>query len=138
MDTDVGKASAMHAAGFSLIEAMMALFILSVGCLGVIGMVSLADRAMASSAKLDRASALAREVLEKNRSASFEEFVLENGRGDRTESIGPFARERRFQRDRPSAGLATLSVEIRWRDGQGRPRKLDWAMLRADPRAGDP
>jgi len=121
-------------AGFSLVEAMIALFVLTVGCLGVVGMFVLADQAAAQSAAYDDAAGMAREVMESTRAVPYEELLRVVRVGE--ESIGPFRRRWALQPDRPATGLATLSVEVIWHDGRGRARRLELGMVRADPRAG--
>ena len=129
MGTDLIK----RHAGFSLVEAMIALFVLTVGCLGVVGMFVLADQAAAQSAAYDDAAGMAREVMESTRAVPYDE-LLRAGR-DGEELIGPFRRRWALQPDRPAAGLATLSVEVTWHDARGRARRLELGMVRADPRA---
>lgn len=119
-------------AGFSLIEAMIALLILSVSCVGVIGMFLIADRAAAHAAKYDGAAALAREVMEEKRALPFDELTGDGWTGD--SATGPFHRRWQLRLDQPAAGLATLSVEVTWQDAQGRTRRLELAMVRGDGR----
>jgi hypothetical protein len=113
---------------------MIALVVLTVGCLGVVGMFVLADQAAAQSAAYDDAAWMAREVMESTRAVPYDE-LLRAGR-DGEELIGPFQRRWALQPDRPEAGLATLSVEVIWHDARGRARRLELGMVRADPRAG--
>lgn len=119
-------------AGFSLIEAMLALLILTVGCVGVVGMFLVADRAMAGAAAFDRAVASAGEIIEARYRASTDDAV------DGGDLIGPLQRRWRLRPHQPADGFALLSVTVAWRDATTRARQLEVVLVRADPRAGAP
>jgi type II secretory pathway pseudopilin PulG len=121
--------------GFSLIEAMLALMLLTLGCAAVAGLFMLADRAMAQAAHYDDAVGLVRQMIELKRMEPFEALLAGGHQGD--EVIGPFHRRWRLQVNRPAPGLATLSVDVDWRDATDRPRRLQAALIRADRRAAE-
>lgn len=144
MDCDVDR-PLDGSVGFSLIEAMLALALLTGGCLAAIGMFVVSDRALARAEHTDDALALARDVMEWKRALPYERLDeddldgdgLADGRSlDGADEIGSFHRTWRLWRDRPGPGLSVVSVEIAWLDEQGRPHCLAMAMVRADVRAG--
>lgn len=138
--------------GFSLIEAMIAMVVLTVGCLAVVGMFMIADRAAARSAQWDQAVALARQLMEWKRALPFDQLRQDDRDGDGVvdgemgpvdggrfmseDAAGSFHRQWELWLDHPSIGLATFSVMIDWQDVQGRPQRFELGMVRADPRAG--
>ncbi|HXZ26061.1 MAG TPA: hypothetical protein VEI24_07570 [Nitrospiria bacterium] len=132
--------------GFSLIEAMLALALLTGGCLAVVGMFVIGDRAQARAAHLDDALARARSVMEWKRALPYERLDEDDLDGDGVtdgrslhgaDARGAFQREWQILRDRPWPGLTTVSVVITWSDERGHPHRLAMAMVRADARAGD-
>ncbi|HUJ79128.1 MAG TPA: hypothetical protein VLY45_02290 [Nitrospiria bacterium] len=132
--------------GFSLIEAMLALALLAGGCLAVIGMFVVGDRALARAAHVDGALALLQGVMEWKRALPYEQLDeddrdsdgLPDGRSlDGTDERGAFHRAWHLRRDRPWPGFSIISVEVTWSDERGMQRHVASAMLRADPRAGD-
>jgi type II secretory pathway component PulJ len=145
MAGDVNKVFLCAQSGFSLIEAMLALALLTGGCLAVIGMFVIGDRALARAARTDDALALARGVMEWKRALPYERLDEDDldgdGRADghsfdRADEVGSFHRVWRLRRDQPGPGLSVVSVEITWPDERGRLRQLAMAMVRADVRAG--
>jgi Tfp pilus assembly protein PilV len=148
MESDVDgtfeKRTIDGSAGFSLIEAMLALALLTGGCLAAVGMFVVGDRALARAAHTDEALALARGVLEWKRVLPYEQLdeddLDSDGRADGrspdgTDEIGSFHRTWRVRRDQPWPGFSVVSVEIAWSDEQGRPHHLAMAMVRADVRS---
>jgi hypothetical protein len=134
-----------RSAGFSLIEAMLALALLTGGCLAAVGMFVVGDRALARAVHTDEALALARGVMEWKRVLPYERLDEDDLDGDgRTDGrsldgadeIGSFRRTWRVRRDRPGPGFSVVSVEIDWPDEQGQPHRLAMAMVRADVRSG--
>jgi len=130
--------------GFSLIEAMLALALLTGGCLAVVGMFVVSDRALARAAHMDEALALARGVMEWKRALPYERLDEDDLDGDGlaegrspagADEVGSFHRAWRLWRDRPGPGFSIVSVDIAWPDEQGRPHRLAMAMVRADVRA---
>lgn len=145
MAGDVNKAVLCVSAGFSVIEAMFALALLTGGCLAVIGMFVVGDRALARAAHTDNALALARDVMEWKRALPYERLdendLDGDGRADGrsldgADEVGPFHRTWRLRRDQPGPGFSVVSVEITWLDERGQPRQLAMAMVRADVRSG--
>jgi hypothetical protein len=120
-------------AGFSLIEAMLALLLLTVGFAAVAGLFVVANRAMAEAARVDDAVGLARRLIDAKRMEPFDALAAGGHRGD--EVIGPFHRQWRLRVDAPAPGLATLLVAVDWRDAMGRLRRVELALIRADRRA---
>ena len=145
MSIRLSRFSARCRSGFSLVEAMLALALLTGGCLAIVGMFVVGDRAQARAAHVDDALALVRAVMEWKRTLPYErldeDVVDGDGRADGrslggADQIGSFHREWRVWRDRPGSGLSTVSVSIRWFDEQGRMHQLNEAMVRADGRSG--
>lgn len=133
--------------GFSLIEVLIALVVLTVGCTGVIGMFVVGDQALARARHWDEASTLARAVMEWKRTLPYERLEEDDRDGDGwadgrslagADDIGLFHREWRIRRDQPGPGLSIVSVGISWPGERGRVHHLDAAMVRADLRAGEP
>ncbi|MBI3621628.1 MAG: hypothetical protein HY208_05505 [Nitrospirae bacterium] len=131
--------------GFSLIETILALALLTGGCLAVVGMFVVGDRASAGAARTDEALALARSVMEWKRMLPYERLDEDDldgdGRSDGrslagADAPGLFHREWRLWRDLPGPGLSIVSVGISWSDERGRVRHLDEMIVRADLRAG--
>jgi type II secretory pathway component PulJ len=132
--------------GFSLLEAVLALALLTGGCLAVVGMFVVGDRAQARAAHVDEALALVRSVMEWKRALPYERLDEDDLDGDGltdgrslhgADARGSFHREWQILRDRPRPGLTTISVEVTWSDERGRTHRLTSAMVRADTRAGD-
>lgn len=131
--------------GFSLIEVLIALVVLMVGCAGVIGMFVVADRALGRATRVDDALVLVRSVMEWKRALPYERLEEDDLDGDGrvdgrslggADEVGLFHREWHVWRDRPGLGLSTVSVRISWEDERGRMRQLNAATVRADVRAG--
>jgi Tfp pilus assembly protein PilV len=149
MDGNLGRTLERRAGdgntGFSVIEAMLALALLTGGCLAAIGMFVVGDRALARAEHTDGALALARGVMEWKRALPYESLDEDDldgdGRADGhsidgADEIGSFHRTWRLWRDRPAPGFSVVSVEIVWADEQGRSHRLAMAMVRADVRSG--
>jgi len=131
--------------GLSLIEAMLALTLLTGGCLAVVGMFVIGERALAGAARTDDALALARSVMEWKRTLPYERLDEDDLDGDGvTDRRGPggaddeggFHREWRLWRDQPGPGLSIVSVGISWSDERERRHHFNETMVRADLRAG--
>ena len=118
--------------GFSLIEMMIALCVLTTGCVGVIGMFSAADQAVAGASRQGDATRLAREIIDAQRALVYEQ--LTDGAHD--ELLGAWSRRWEVRRDAPAVGLTTITVVIQWHDARHRPRQLELSTLRVDARAG--
>jgi len=145
VDRTFDRSAGDKSAGFSLIEAMLALALLTGGCLAAVGMFVVGDRALARAEHTDDALALARGVMEWKWALPYEELDEDDLDGDgRTDGhsldgadeMGSFHRTWRLWRDRPGPGFSVVSVEIAWPDEQGRSHRLAMAMVRADVRAG--
>jgi hypothetical protein len=145
VDNSVDGRAVEGSAGFSLIEAMLALALLTGGCLAAVGMFVVGDRALARAAHTDEALALARGVMEWKRVLPYERLDEDDldgdGRADGrsldgTDEIGSFRRTWQVRRDQPGPGFSLVSVEIAWPDEQGRTHHLAMAMVRADVRSG--
>jgi hypothetical protein len=145
MAGDVNKVFLCASSGFSVIEAMFALALLTGGCLAVIGMFVVGDRALARAVRTDEALALARGVMEWKRGLPYERLdeddldgdgVADGHSFDGADEVGPFHRAWRLRRDQPGPGLSVVSVGITWPDERGRLHHLAMVMARADVRAG--
>jgi hypothetical protein len=130
-----------------LLEAILALALLTGGCLAIVGMFTVADRALASASHTDEAFALAQTLMEWKRALPYERLDEDDLDGDGVadgrslggaDEAGVFHREWRLWRDRPGPGLSVVSVGISWPDERGRMRQLGMATVRADVRAGGP
>jgi hypothetical protein len=131
--------------GFSLIEAILALALLTGGCLAIVGMFVVGDWALAGAARLDGALALTRSMMEWKRALPYERLDEDDLDGDGVadsrslggvDETGGLHREWRLWRDQPGPGLSIVSVGVSWSDERGRRHQLNETMVRADLRAG--
>jgi len=145
MPGDVSTESLHVQSGFSLIEAILALALLTGGCAAVIGMFVVGDRALARAAHADDALALARAVMEWKRALPYERLDEDDRDGDGladahslqgADDPGVFHREWRVWRDHPGPGLSIVAVAVTWSDESGRTRRLSLSTVRADARTG--
>lgn len=74
----------MGAKGFSLVESMVALVVLSIGVIGTIGMCEWAERGLQRGALTTTALALAESRLEAKRSVSWEHLLMDDANHDGT------------------------------------------------------
>ncbi len=74
----LGPSPLTHVAGFTLVESMVALVVLSIGLVGTIGMCEWAERGLRQGALTTTALALAESQLEAKRSLPWEHLLLDD------------------------------------------------------------
>lgn len=129
------------AAGFTLVEVLVALFILSVGILGVSNMFITAIKANALGRNLTVANRLAQNLMEQVKTQTFGEVLndLDNNTGISNKIVSGTAATATFKEaeatgglnavtytvtltqvaDSPITGLNTVTVTVTWRDAYG-------------------
>ena len=117
--------------GFTLVEILVTIVLIAIGCLSALWLQSTAMRGNAQSDHLTAASLLAESEIERLKSLSFEDAtvlaeahetspVVEvmNRRGEAAAG-GPYTRTVRFFPKRPTTLSHQVEVEVAWRDSHG-------------------
>ncbi len=105
--------------GFTLVEVMIAIIVLSIGFLGLSAMTLGTIRGMSHSQNLTMATALAREQLERIVRADYDAVVAANYPSDNYNTMAGYEQ---FQRtvtitdDTPQANAKTITVGVSWRN----------------------
>lgn len=115
--------------GFSLIEVMVSLLILTVGMAASIEMVRMGGKGIEFGRKMTQAVALGEETMEIMRLPGSGAMNTEALRLE--EKVGDFMRETILLPAFPQAGLSTLRVEVRWSESPGKNRRVQLAAIRA-------
>ncbi len=115
--------------GFSLIEVMVALMILSFGIVASLGMIQASRLGMTSGQQRTYATGLAMAKMEEKLSVPNQELLTGPFSGE--EMIDGFTRTWTIQSGTPTAGLAIVHVTVKWKDGRGFPHRLRLAAVRA-------
>lgn len=116
----------MRCRGFTLIEAVVALAVLSLSLSAILALLSGSAGRVARAVERERATLLAQSVLEEALARPFEP-------GEREGSFGDFRwRVRQAQSD--ESGLVEVALLVTWPDGRGSESRLELASLR---RAGE-
>jgi prepilin-type N-terminal cleavage/methylation domain-containing protein len=105
--------------GFTLIEILIGLILLSVGILAIAGMQVTAMRGNFSSSNLTQASILAQDQLEALRGRDFNHADLDAGKHAPV-AVGGTIFTREYIVAWPTASMKTITVTIRWRDNANR------------------
>ena len=138
-------------AGFTLVEILVTVVVIAMGCLAALWMQSAAMRGHAQSNHLTAASSLAESEIERLRSLAFAVLTEEvnthgqdgyiqenlNRQGQVKEDGGrgpwPYTRTTRYFGQPPTSRIYQVEVEVTWRDSSGgRDRKLVYAAALTD------
>lgn len=109
--------------GFSLIELMVAVFLLMVGFLGVITILWTSSKAGTFSRQMSTAANLNEDIMEQINALSYTDSSLNATNGSFVAFTGAnvtatgFTREIKVQNDVPAANTKTITVRISWNDG---------------------
>jgi type IV pilus assembly protein PilV len=108
--------------GFTLIEILVALVILSVGLLALISISLTVMKSNAFADKMTMATTLAQDRLEEIQSTAYEEVNSVNFPSEDYGAISGFSAFRRevtIANDFPLINMKTITVTVLWRDGAG-------------------
>jgi type IV pilus assembly protein PilV len=109
--------------GFSLIEVLIAMFLLMVGFLGVISVMWSSARAGSFSRQMTTAANLNEDIMEQFTAMDYDDAQLNDTAGHFNDfastnvSASGFTRQVLVQNDSPSAGNKTIKVKISWQEG---------------------
>jgi hypothetical protein len=125
--------------GFTFIEVVLALMLLSFGLLAITGMFGVSSQALLSGGNRTKAVLLAQEKLEQLKDLPYpHDDLTPEGRDPNDllqtvrEDHGPIQLVWYVQKDRPVAGLSILVVEAIWRGSGGQGKSVKFVTLRAD------
>lgn len=130
---------AINSRGFSLIEAIVATTVLSIGLLGLIGMFGVGYQSLDAGSKRTIASRLARDQMETLRSKSVSLINppmedLPNGPPNDTYPAGrPLGMRRQWSvlRSPSDANIWVITVEVSWDGLKGKNKKITLKSLRS-------
>jgi type IV pilus assembly protein PilV len=117
-------------AGFTLIEVVVSMMILTVGIMASLVMMNAARKAIAYGKNRTEAAGLARAKMEEERALSFEALVSGPDRGE--ETINGFRRDWTVRRGTPGPRLATVRVSVAWTDPGNQSHRVTLGMVRAE------
>jgi type IV pilus assembly protein PilV len=100
------------AGGFTLVEMMVAILLLSVGLMGLAALSTTVTRGNIQSSTLTAASALAQERIERFRTESYGSIA--SGGDTRGVDGVTYTRNWTVTNDDPEAGLKAIAVTVRW------------------------
>ena len=110
-------------AGFTLIEVMMAIVILSVGMLAIAGMQINAIKGNSQASKITMATALIEEKLDGYKSMPYAAIKDEEGTRD-----GFLDWKTSVAANTPANGLKSITVSVSWNDG-GKPYNISFGTI---------
>jgi prepilin-type N-terminal cleavage/methylation domain-containing protein len=125
--------------GFTFIEVILSLTILSFGLLAITGMFGVSTQALHSSGNRTKAILLAQEKLEELKNLPYHQLISTPMEEDTEEPAHTFQEERgsillvwSVQKDRPRMGLSVLTVKAAWRSSGGQTQTVSFVTLRTD------
>jgi type IV pilus assembly protein PilV len=127
-------------AGFTLIEVLVTVVVIAVGCLAALWMQSVAMRGHAQSDHLTMAAVLAETELERLKSLTFQDLTAEAERAGgsvtrrlnrlgREEEPTPYTLTTRYLKEQPTKLSHQVEVSVGWRDTQGVARTLRYTAV---------
>ncbi len=111
--------------GFTLVEVLIAMVILSVGLLAVAGMMGIAIQANAYGSKLSLANRSAQQKLEELKNADYATVVTY---ADAADANG-LTRSWTVTNDTPIANTKTIVTSVTWTDSKGRSRAVQFSTV---------
>lgn len=118
----------MKTKGFTLIEVLIAMIILSVALLAIIGMFITGVDGVSFGDRITSAVTLAQEKMEELVGLDYSEPTFWDGG---PEKIGTITRIWQVKRDDPFPGMATIRVTVSWRDKSNKPRNIALVTMKA-------
>lgn len=116
--------------GFTLIEVIVSMMILTIGISASLAMANASRNAIAYGKNRTEAAALAREKMEELRALPYEALVSGAPRGE--ETVGDFRREWSVRRNSPGPRLAAVFVSLRWTDRLGKTKEVSVGTVRPE------
>ena len=101
-----------HDQGFTIVEVLIALSVLTIGLLGVAGLTMMIIYGNSFSRTLTTATALAHDQLEELRDTPYEKIA--DGKDIIVERNITYTRVWRVTADQPAVGMKTVEVTVRW------------------------
>jgi type IV pilus assembly protein PilV len=101
-----------HNQGFTIVEVLIALSVLTIGLLGVAGLTMMIIYGNSFSRTLTTATALAYDKLEELRDTPYEKIA--DGKKTLVERNITYIRVWRVTADQPAAGMKTVEVTVSW------------------------
>ena len=125
--------------GFTFLEVILAMTILSFGLLAITGMFGVSTQALHSSGNRTKAILLAQEKLEELKSLPYDQMISAPMEEDTEEPVYTFQEERgpillvwAVQEDHPQMGLSLLAVKAVWKSSGGQTQSVSFITLRTD------
>lgn len=114
--------------GFTLVEVLIATFVLAIALLAMAQMQIMAIRGNAFANKTTTSVTLAQDKLEELRGLSYSDSQL--AAGDHPNDLAGtdwdyYTREWTVQNDTPTTGLKTVTIDVSWQDASSRQVSLD-------------
>ena len=116
--------------GFSLVEPLVAMVVISFSLLGSVGMFAVAQEGISGSAKSLEAMALAESRMERLRALPYSSLLSGN------QTVNGIVLTWTVLPDRPNLAdsrSSMITVTAKWFVGKGQPRKVRLVMRRANP-----
>ena len=111
--------------GFTLVEVLVAILILSIGLLAMVGMIGVAIQASAFSSKMSLATRSAQEKLEEIKSTPYANVTA----GSEAEDADGLTRSWTVADDTPIVNTKTIQATVTWVDRKGNTRTVAFNMV---------
>lgn len=117
----------MRSKGFTLIEVLIAMIILSIAMLAITGMFVTGVDGVSFGDRITSAVTLAQEKMEELMGLDYSDPNFVNGG---PEAIGAIIRAWDVKQDDPFPGMATIRVAVSWRDKDNKQRNITLVTMR--------
>ena len=119
--------------GFTLLEVMVAIVILTIGLLGTAGLTTGVIKGNRYSKNVTSATAVAQTRLEEIKSGGYANATTTNFPGD-TVTMGstPFTRTVAITNSSPAANMKTVSVTVSWKEANNSSRSVNLQTILAE------
>jgi len=114
-----------HKNGFTLIEVLASMIILSIGVLGLAPLIISAIQGNSFGNDMTNATFLAQDKIEELRNVNYD--LMTSGQ----DTVGAIQRQWAVQRNTPSTGVSKITVQASWSDVRGSNHQVTLITLRA-------
>lgn len=112
--------------GFTLIEVMASMIILSIGVLGLAPMIISAIQGNSFGDDMTDATLIAQDKIEELRNINY--ALIASGQ----DTVGTVQRQWTVQNDTPAIGISQITVQTSWTDEEGNSHMVTLVTLRAE------